>query len=73
MLTRRHTRIKVMQSAYAFSLVDQGKIQQQLSFFKKSILDSLDLLILQLSLFKALKLQLVKESESHQNLSLIHI
>lgn len=67
MLTRRHTRIKVMQSAYAFSLVDQGKIQQQLSFFKKSILDSLDLLILQLSLFKALKLQLVKESESHQN------
>ena len=61
-----------MQSAYAFSLVDQGKVQEHLSFLKKSILDSLDLLILQLALFKALKLQLVKEIESHQNKYLKH-
>ena len=72
MLTRRHIRIKVVQSAYAFSLVDQGKVQEQLSFFKKSILDSVDLLILQLALFKALKHQLVKESESHQNKYIKH-
>ena len=72
MLTRRHIRIKVVQSAYAFSLVDQGKVQEQLSFFKKSILDSVDLLILQLALFKALKHQLIKESELHQNKYIKH-
>ena len=61
-----------MQSATGKSLVDQGKVQEHLSFLKKSILDSLDLLILQLALFKALKLQLVKEIESHQNKYLKH-
>ena len=56
MLTRRHIRIKIIQSVYSFS-VDKGrKIDDQILFFNKSILETYNLYLLMLSLFKELKI-----------------
>jgi len=54
MLTRRHIRIKVMQSVYAFSHSEKGNVDEQIQFFEKSVFDSITLLLLQWGLFKAL-------------------
>ena len=62
MLTRRHIRIKVMQSVYAFSHTEKGKVEEQILFFEKSLFDGLELLLLQWSLFQALK-QLLEEQK----------
>ena len=56
MLTRRHIRIKVIQSVYSFSLDKGRKIDDQILFFNKSILETYNLYILMLSLFKELKI-----------------
>ena len=54
MLTRRHIRIKVMQSVYAFSFAENDKLEDQTLFLKKSIANVFELYILLLALFKAL-------------------
>ena len=56
MLTRRHIRIKVIQSVYSFSLDKGRKIDDQILFFNKSILETYNLYLLMLSLFKELKI-----------------
>ena len=56
MLTRRHIRIKIIQSVYSFSLDKGRKIDDQILFFNKSILETYDLYLLMLSLFKELKI-----------------
>jgi N utilization substance protein B len=55
MLTRRHIRIKVMQSVYSFTLGDKKKLEEEIVFFKESVAQSFDLYLLQLALFKAIK------------------
>ena len=55
MLTRRHIRIKIIQSVYSFSLDNGKKIKDEIIFFNKSIYDTYDLYILILSLFKEVK------------------
>ena len=55
MLTRRHIRIKIVQSVYSYNLDKGRKIDDQIQFFNKSILDIYNLYILMLSLFKELK------------------
>ena len=55
MLTRRHIRIKIIQSVYSFSLDKGKKIKDEIIFFNKSIYDAHDLYILILSLFKEVK------------------
>ena len=54
MLTRRHIRIKVMQSVYSFSLGKERKLDEELKFFKQSVFQSFDLYLLLLALLKAL-------------------
>ena len=56
MLTRRHIRIKIIQSVYSFSLDKGRKIDDQILFFNKSILETYNLYLLMLSLFKELKI-----------------
>ena len=55
MLTRRHIRIKVMQSVYSFSLGKQKKLDDEIVFFKESVAQTYNLYLLILALFKAIK------------------
>lgn len=55
MLTRRHIRIKVMQSVYSFSLGEEKKLDDETIFFKESVAQSFNLYLLLLALLKALK------------------
>ena len=54
MLTRRHIRIKVMQSMYSFSQRENSKLEDELKFFDSSVSQSFDLYISILGLIKAL-------------------
>ena len=54
MLTRRHIRIKVMQSVYSFSKRENSKLEDELKFFDTSVSQSFDLYISILGLIKAL-------------------
>jgi len=54
MLTRRHIRIKVMQSVYSFSQRENSKLEDELKFFDTSVSQSFDLYISILGLIKAL-------------------
>lgn len=54
MLTRRHIRIKVMQSAYSFSHRENSKLEDELKFFEASVAQSYDLYFSLLGLIKAL-------------------
>lgn len=55
MLTRRHIRIKVMQSVYSFSSGKEKKLKDEVLFFKQSVAQTFDLYLLLLALFNALK------------------
>ena len=52
MLTRRHVRIKVMQSLYSYSNSKDKTLKLHLVFFKNSIKKSFDLYYLLISIFK---------------------
>ena len=54
MLTRRHVRIKVIQSVYAISFAENTDLEKEKAFFKKSVSGTFELYNLLLSLFKAL-------------------
>ena len=54
MLTRRHIRIKVMQSAYSFSHRENSKLEDELKFFEASVAQSFDLYSSLLGLIKSL-------------------
>lgn len=54
MLTRRHIRIKVMQSVYSFSQRENGKLEEELNFFDASVSQSFELYTALLGLIKAL-------------------
>ena len=70
MLTRRHIRIKVIQSVYSFSLDKGRKIDDQILFFNKSILETYNLYILMLSLFKELKIHSKEQLLAYQKNSI---
>ena len=71
MLTRRHIRIKVIQSVYSFSLDKGRKIDDQILFFNKSILETYDLYLLMLSLFKELKIHSKEQLLAYQKNGII--
>lgn len=54
MLTRRHIRIKVMQSAYSFSHKENSKLEDELKFYEASVAQTYDLYISILGLIKSL-------------------
>ena len=54
MLTRRHLRIKVMQSLYSFFQNEENGLNKHLSFFKESFLNTFSLYITILSFFKSI-------------------
>ncbi|MDA7698913.1 transcription antitermination factor NusB [Flavobacteriaceae bacterium] len=54
MLTRRHIRIKVMQSVYSFNIGQQNKLEQEVLFFKESVEQTFNLYLLLLGLLKSL-------------------
>lgn len=53
MLTRRHIRIKVVQSMYSFIASKDDLIENEILFFKKSILGTFELYFLLLSVFNS--------------------
>ena len=55
MLTRRHIRIKVMQSVYSFKVSEGKMLDDEIVFFKNSIAKSYDLYFLMFSLLKSIK------------------
>ena len=55
MLTRRHIRIKVIQSVYSFLLGKGEILKLEVDFFKNSVIKTFDLYILLLELFRAIK------------------
>ena len=71
MLTRRHIRIKIIQSVYSFSLDKGRKIDEQILFFNKSILETYNLYILMLSLFKELKIHSKEQLLAYQKNGII--
>lgn len=56
MLTRRHIRIKVMQSIYAISDESQVSIEDKAKFIKNSFVNMFDLYLVKLYFFKALQI-----------------
>ena len=52
MLTRRHIRIKVMQSLYSISHEGKQNLNDQLSFYSESVKKSYDLYYLLISIYK---------------------
>ena len=66
MLTRRHIRIKVMQSVYSFSIGKQYKIDDEVKFFKESIEHTFNLYLLLLSLIKSLHAYAEQQLETIQ-------
>ena len=70
MLTRRHIRIKIVQSVYSFNLNEGRKIDDQIQFFNKSIIDTYNLYILMLSLFKELKTHTKEEILTYEKNSI---
>jgi transcription antitermination protein NusB len=54
MLTRRHLRIKVMQSLYSFLQNRDGNLVQEVDFFKKSYLNTFSLYLALLALLKSI-------------------
>ena len=65
MLTRRHIRVKVMQSIYAFNQSNNDSLQVEQRFLTKSMEEMYDLFLLQLSLLVEIK---KKAEEAHQNI-----
>ena len=55
MLTRRHIRVKVMQSIYAFNQSNNDSLQVEQRFLTKSMEEMYDLFLLQLSLLVEIK------------------
>ena len=54
MLTRRHVRIKIMQSVYALSNGNQNSLTDEVKFIKNSLIGVFDLYLIKLAFFKAL-------------------
>ncbi|MEK9614422.1 MAG: transcription antitermination factor NusB [Flavobacteriaceae bacterium] len=54
MLTRRHIRIKVMQSVYSFSFKKNHNLEDEVNFFKDSVAQTFDLYLLLLGLFRSI-------------------
>lgn len=54
MLTRRHIRIKVMQSVYAFTFSENGNLSKEVRFYHQSLARTFELYLMLLGLFKAL-------------------
>ena len=71
MVTRRHIRIKIIQSVYSFSLDKGRKIDDQILFFNKSILETFNLYLLMLSLFKELKIHSKEQLLAYQKNGII--
>ncbi len=65
MLTRRHIRIKVMQSVYSFSLTKQKELKDEVLFFEQSVNQFYNLYFLLLGLFKALKSQTEEQIKAY--------
>ena len=54
MLTRRHVRIKIMQSVYALSNGNQNSLTDEVKFIKNSLTGVFELYLIKLTFFKAL-------------------
>ena len=69
MLTRRHIRIKVMQSVYSYSLSKEKKLEDEILFFSESVNQTYHLYLLILALLKSLKIyvddQLLAYKKNH--------
>ncbi len=63
MLTRRHIRVKVMQSIYALSLSKAGDLESSEKFLRRSIGQTYTLYLLVLGLFRELHLYAVSQKE----------
>ena len=73
MLTRRHIRIKVMQSVYSFSQRENGKLEEELKFFDASVSQSFELYTALLGLIKALMDLVQDQLKVHEKIGSVDI
>jgi N utilization substance protein B len=73
MLTRRHIRIKVMQSVYSFSQRENGKLEEELKFFDASVSQSFDLYTALLGLIKALMDLVQDQLKVHEKIGSVDV
>src|SRR6056300_1377496 len=73
MLTRRHIRIKVMQSVYSFSQRENGKLEEELKFFDASVSQSFELYIALLGLIKALMDLVQDQLKVHEKIGSVDV
>ena len=66
MLTRRHIRVKVMQSVYSFSLSKSDRLESEVAFFKGSVAATFDLYLLLLALIKAVAAAAEEQLETYR-------
>ena len=63
MLTRRHIRIKIMQSVYALSNGNQNSLSEEVKFIKNSLTGVFDLYLIKLAFFKQLQKHAASQHE----------
>ena len=73
MLTRRHIRIKVMQSVYSFSQRENGKLEEELKFFNASVSQSFELYTALLGLIKALMDLVQDQLKVHEKIGSVDV
>lgn len=73
MLTRRHIRIKVMQSVYSFSQRENGKLEEELKFFDASVSQSFELYTALLGLIKALMDLVQDQLKVHEKIGSVDV
>lgn len=68
MLTRRHLRIKVMQSLYSFLQNSEGNLADEVDFFKKSYLNTFSLYLSLLAFLKSIHDHVVEQTNLQKGL-----
>jgi len=68
MLTRRHLRIKVMQSLYSFLQNREGNLAQEVDFFKKSYLNTFSLYLALLTFLKSIYEHAIDQKDLQKDL-----
>ena len=68
MLTRRHLRIKVMQSLYSFLQNREGNLAQEVDFFKKSYLNTFSLYLALLAFLKSIYEHAIDQKDLQKDL-----
>ncbi len=73
MLTRRHVRIKVVQSVYSFDTSKNNNIKNEINFFHKSVLNIFELYYYLILLFTAIYKYSSNQTKNLKKLNLMQL